>query len=1028
MTCRITALILLATFSGIICNGARTNPQKPATLKILKIEPTVFFRNEQGGKGLVQGVDLTIENSGGISHTVLKITNSRDHSNIVGTMRIESGTGIYRFFIPEIMTKSSVEFGLVSRGKLITRQTVIWVPRKHWEICLVPISHHDLGYTNPIERVLKLYDTIYDDVLRYCEETDQYPDEARFRYTVEQSWSLQHYIQTIDPATREKLAKYIGTGRIEVPALYGNMISDLCSHEEMIRLVYPSFRINNEFGGQIRTGSITDVPGISWGLPTVLAGVGAKYFFAGMPDYFEWWKNKFPGLHDFWDEKNILRTHGKPDAFYWEGPDGSKVLLYFQGSYGCWNPKTYDQILKELPAMLDDMDKRGNPFSVVRYGGYGCSDNTGTSKLVSDLVRKWNSRWAYPRLSVSTNTMFFEKLEKQCSSIRTFRADLPQTDYSVGAISSARETAVNRIAHERLLSAEKLAALSNLLLNTNYPDDDLRDAWNNTMLFDEHTWGMWDPVGEMQDWAWNEKSGYAFKAAGIATMILSGRRGYTGGGPKTLANAVAFKTEGRHIAVFNSLSCSRNDLVTVPNFNPSEPFIVVDTETGNTVPHQLVEIDNPLSPVPFASGRYARGHFTTTDWFSKEPANFSLVFTAENVPPLGYKTFEIVKSEKTIVEKSDLLINGYTIENRFYKITLDPDNGTINEIYDKDLGTNLVDKSAPHRFNQLIARWPGTGEQQSPKVAVIKTGQKGPVYASLIVFSSAEGCPEVTQEIILYNNIKRIDLNNRILKDMKPAMEVYFAFPFSIDNPEFSFEGPLSVIRPLKDQFPGSNSNYYSVQHWAHLSDGKTGITFSPVDAHLLEFGSLNTSSVSQAHHGVTPLTFNTPFVTEFKKGYLYSYVINSNFCTNFQTTQLGDILFRYSFTSGNENKDHQAPGVFGWSAGNPLIPVAVTGKGGGNLPLTMNFCRIDQPNVIVLAFKKAEEGEGYIIRLNETEGRETGVEVNFPAFSLEKVFETNLVETNRQTLEFRDHAFSTTLKPFGIKTFRLIFTKKYGK
>ena len=89
---------------------------------------------------------------------------------------------------------------------------------------------------------------------------------------------------------------------------------------------------------------------------------------------------------------------------------------------------------------------------------------------------------------------------------------------------------------------------------------------------------------------------------------------------------------------------------------------------------------------------------------------------------------------------------------------------------------------------------------------------------------------------------------------MTPTQEVYFAFPFKMDNPDFRFEGPLSVIKPMRDQFPGSNTNYYSVQHWADVSDGKTGITLSPVDAHLVMFGGLNTVETSQAHHGVDPV------------------------------------------------------------------------------------------------------------------------------------------------------------------------------
>ena len=445
------------------------------------------------------------------------------------------------------------------------------------------------------------------------------------------------------------------------------------SHEELIRLIYPSFRINKEFGGRIKVGSITDLPGLSWGLPTAMSGAGVNYFFGGMPNYFDWSPDKSKEIltHTFWDEKTILRPHGRPDAFYWTGPDGSKVLVYYQGNYGCWSPKSYDQIMNELPIMLDDIESIGNPFSVMRYAGYGCSDNTETEIIVSNLVKEWNSKWAYPKLIVATSSMFFEKLDEQCKNskdIRTFNGDLPQTDYSVGALSSAKETAVNRVAHDRIHSAEKLATMSNLLLKSVYPANDIRDAYDNMLLFDEHTWGKSDPVGDVQDWAWSEKSSYAYKAAGLATMLLSGSRGYTSAA-RTIANSIAFTTDGQHIVVFNSLSFNRNDLVNIPNSFPfylqKEPFDIIDIETGQKVPHQVIELNNPQLPIPFAAGRFARGQFYPDE-------GFYFAFVADNVPSMGYKTYRIVPAESSSSPQSSLVVTDKSLENRFFKVTLNP--------------------------------------------------------------------------------------------------------------------------------------------------------------------------------------------------------------------------------------------------------------------------------------------------------------------------------------------------------------------
>jgi alpha-mannosidase len=225
-----------------------------------------------------------------------------------------------------------------------------------------------------------------------------------------------------------------------------------------------------------------------------------------------------------------------------------------------------------------------------------------------------------------------------------------------------------------------------------------------------------------------------------------------------------------------------------------------------------------------------------------------------------------------------------------------------------------------------------------------------------------------------YDKIKRIDFANRILKDSTPLLELYFAFPFkTTGKPDFRFEGSNSVIKPLRDQFPGSNSNYYAVQHWADVSDGKAGVTLSCVDSHLLEFGGLWPCYVSQAHHGVTPPDFGREFVkqSQLTKGHMYSFVLDSNFRTNFQPVQQGDMLFRYSITTHEKGWKEGDCRDFGWAICNPLIPVEVHGKKQGSLERKMSFCQVDKPNVFLLTLKRAEDGDGIIVRLIETEGKD---------------------------------------------------------
>jgi len=729
-------------------------------LRIGEVRPTIFFSGT--GDDLRQVVNVTMEGDAVASdaEVVFKFP-GRDacRSRLCDLDSTEDG---YQVSVPDIREAMQVEVALEAGGQTLDSREMAWQPRKHWRVHLVPISHHDLGYTDTIENVRALYCRMYEDALRFCRETDDWPHEAKFRYTAEGSWSLRHFVEHASPETIEELARRVAEGRIEIPALIGNAVSAMYGHEEQIRLLYPSFRLKRLLGGEIRTGSITDVPGLSWGLPTLLAGAGAKYFYAGLPTYFHWGRDD---IHEFWDGSRILRDHGAPDAFYWQGPDGRKVLVYYQVSYGLWHvdvshgiygPRTCEDVFEQLPGMLDEIDRKGNPFSVARYGGYGGADNLPPTIAASEVARDWNATWAFPKLVISTNTMFFEELEKQCEGLRTFSGELPHTDYPVGALCSADVTSLNRATHDKLPAAERFAAIASVEDEDAAQSDVIERAYMDMMLFDEHTWGYRTPVGHLQDLAWHEKSAYAYRAAAAADTVLSN-------GLRSIASGVHRSEDVPHVIVFNALAFERNDIVRLEGFQADEPFDLVDVSTGEKVPYQVETIDDPLAPVRHASERFAIGQFN--------PAmRRELVFEARNVPALGYKTYKLVPVDSAPAFESSITFGENTIENSFYKVTLDPKTGVVARIFDKGSSRELVDPGAAHGANQIVVRKVATGEFECQARAAVRKGKEGPVCRSLVVSTEVFGCPQVTQEVILYEGIKRIDFNNRVLKDSRPAV------------------------------------------------------------------------------------------------------------------------------------------------------------------------------------------------------------------------------------------------------------------
>ena len=257
-------------------------------------------------------------------------------------------------------------------------------------------SHHDLGYTDlPID-VLHEYDTFYDEVLRFCEETEDWPDESKFRYVIEQSWSIKHFIENRPKETVDKLIKYIKEGRVELTALFGNQTTELCGHEELIRLMYPSFILKRKYGIKIRSAGLNDIPGLSWGLATILPWAGVKYFTAGIPAwYFGKGEKK---VHPWWDEEKVLPVD-IPGALRWEGIDGAQLLFWYNKHGGELFLWSYSEALSEVSNTLNLLEEHNYPFDFVLYTVRGGErDNAPPSLHLSHTVREWNNKWAYPRL------------------------------------------------------------------------------------------------------------------------------------------------------------------------------------------------------------------------------------------------------------------------------------------------------------------------------------------------------------------------------------------------------------------------------------------------------------------------------------------------------------------------------------------------------------------------------------------------------------------------------------------------------
>ncbi|MHB0878930.1 MAG: glycoside hydrolase family 38 N-terminal domain-containing protein [Anaerolineae bacterium] len=1022
-----------------------------ATMKLRAVEPTILFARD--GESLRQLVRLSVANAGEAREAWLRVRLPEGEQCLpLGT--IATGEGCYDAYLPDMRQPADLSFALWDEGGLQDELTVAWQPQKHWRVHVVQTSHHDLGYTDLPSNLLAEHDTFYDDAIRYCRETEDWPEDCRFKYTAEQAWSVLHYLEHCSPEQAEALTRLIRDGRVEITALFGNETSELCGSEEQVRLLYPAFRLARRLGITIEMAELNDVPGVSWGLASVLAGAGVRWFAPRIPDYFSWGDVK---VHPWWDEAKVMPRDAM-GAFWWEGADGKRVLFWFGYRISLW---AYDQALRELPSALARLEERGYDADMVRFNFQGGGrDNAPPGVHLSYVAREWNERWAYPRLIVSTSTRFFREFEqKYGAGLPTLRGDIPNTDYTVGATSTAKETAVNRGAQNLLPAAEKMASFAASVGEYAYPADTVAEGYDHAMLYDEHTWGMSQCYATAQEASFNQKGGTAYRAAALAHDVFSKAT-------NRIVDGIALEGDAYHVTVFNPLSWARTDvarglfrqaepvghpmywrpgdgagrpamyvsgtalgrsLCHLPADMAAQPLRAVDVETGEAVPCQVLPLGGAFRPVPFASYRAGlvdadAGH------------EYELLFAAKDVPSCGYRTYRLeakgsgekepgVRSQESGTHAdAGACATGSTVENRYYRVTVDPVSGAIVSIWDKDAGRELVDARARHRLNQMVVRSARDGREHPFVFRGIRMGAEGPLYASLIIEGEAEGCPRVAQEIGLYAGAKRVDIANRVLRDGTPLLEVYFAFPFAVTKPRFRFEAPNSIMRPIEDQLPGTNTDAYAVGHWVEAAGDGIAVGLSSVDAPVVDVGDLWPGYVSQAHHAVTPPGYGHEFLRDpgqYEHGHVYSYAMASNFRTNFSPVQVADVLFRYAISSRAAEDDERGTTAFGWEAANPLALVYSKGPQSGCLPPVASSVSVDQPNVQVQTVKAAEDGDGLIVRLLESEGRSCTAAVTLPYCRVVQALRCDLVERNGGTLVADEHTVSVSVGPYESVTVR---------
>lgn len=613
-------------------------------------------------------------------------------------------------------------------------------------------------------------------------------------------------------------------------------------------------------------------------------------------------------------------------------------------------------------------------------------ENTDLHREQAAFADEWNKVYAFPKLKFSGVAEAMNYIERQLGdSIPVIRGDGgPYWDIVTAGVPGMME----RETEHRLLAAEKFSTISSLVNPHIRPDRlALEEAWRGILTFQEHTggWGGWS--GTLHRRYQNDVLGThnARLVEGVLARATS-----------ALADSIQVPTNT--LIVFNPLNWQRSSLV---EFNLPKSLEVVDRATNQVVPMEVLPTPPVMDGYP-ALGPTRHVRFMTTD-----------------IPAVGYKCYALRPAAKEAGAPPAMA--SATMENAYYRVELDPSNGAVRSIFDKELGRELVDASSPYRFDQYVV---ATGEQAqlnfdglstavvpAPKldIHVPQSGQvisvtKTPFGTVARLESSSPLSPSIATEIILFDGQKKIEFVNRVGQpaDHRGGRH-YFAFPFAMDHPEFRYEIQNGVVNPEKDVLPGSGKEWFPVQHWAAVDQGGVTAAIVPVDESLMSFGDI--------------VRYQWPREFGKRKGTILS------FYSAWGEDQ--ELTLRYVVTSGRKLPP-EALSKLGWEAMSPLelnfmVPQDKVGNSPRPLdPAQYSFLQVDRPGVVLLTWKRAEDEKGTIMRFVDTTGQPGTVNVSTPLLSLERGWLCNAVEENQRPLAVSAHGFSFNIRPFEIITVRL--------
>ena len=822
-------------------------------------------------------------------------------------------------------------------------------------IYLAANAHMDTQWLWTVQQVIGEF--IPNTVLQNIKLLEDYPlYRFSFEGAVKYKWIKEYY-----PEQYEILKKYIAEGRWYPAGGWDANDYNVPSVESNIRNILLGEEFyKKEFGHKSIDIMLPDCFGFGYTLPSVAKHCGLYAFHT---QKLQWRNQPFYEGNMKW-----------PFEFgVWQGVDGSRILASANSSDYGWNP---DGLITDVPQLKEKVAASACGSAMRYYGtkSYQQNGDKGGSPIpqaVRYIDESIKIGSPYYKLRFATVADIFKDnrdlLDKDVLPV--FDGELLMDVHGTGVYTANSDNKkLNRRAEQLGYAAEAGSVMADWLGAVPYPQYVINDAYRRFIWHQFHDDLTGTSIIEAYPFSWNDLMLAQNQFANTLESAVAG-----------FSSAMDTRVKGTPVVVFNPVSAVNPDIVTV--------------EIDMPLKYRDVQIFGP-------DGKRVKSQI-----LSREGSRATVAFAAAS-PSVSLAVYDFRLSTAAPSAKTALKASGRSIENAVYKVTVGA-GGDISSIIDKRVGRELV---APGRsfglqiFDENTSdSWPSWEILKSvidkeplavDEAVEVSVETIGPLMAVLRVDRRYRESA-FTQRIILYDGTAddRIDIRNNVdWKSRRTLLKA--AFPLSFTATQATYDLGLGQIRR------GNNTpTAYEVpaQEWADLTadDGSYGVTI-----------------LNDCRYGWDKPDDNTLRLT-----LLHTPTADRDF-RNEKTLDIAPHEFTYSIVGHPGALDATAAAASA-DALNQRKSAYTVSSHAGVLGKSFSMVSTTDPAIRVKALKKAEDGDGFIVRVYEFAGAPASGSIRFaaPILSAE---ETNGIEEKIGAASISGHDLQVDLGRYEPKTFRV--------